>query len=127
MLKYLRSENNVITICLSTVPCLPPYYVTFDAPTRTTILVKWNPVPKHCRNGIILGYKVRYTRLKHNVTWPLKTLNFTVDELHCNLTDLDIHSNYTVEVSAFNSKGESNGTYDLIQTDLIGTYHIYTR
>ena len=36
------------------------------------------------------------------------------------LPNLDIDSNYTVKVFAFNSKGESNGTFDMIYPDRLG-------
>ena len=59
-------------------------------------------------------------RSYHNATWSWITVNYTASQFSGVLPDLDIDSNYTVRVFAFNSKGESNGTFDLIYPDRLG-------
>ena len=59
-------------------------------------------------------------RSYNNATWPWITVNYTASQFSGVLPDLDIDSNYTVRVFAFNSKGESNGTFDLIYPDRLG-------
>ena len=57
-----------------------------------------------------------------NITWPWITVNYTADQFRGVLTSLDVDSNFTIEVYAFNRIGESNGTSDLIQPAKIGIY-----
>ncbi|XP_048579577.1 uncharacterized protein LOC5515780 isoform X2 [Nematostella vectensis] len=100
------------------IPCLPPDYVTFDAPSQTSISVFWTPVLRHCQNGIILGYRLRYRILEPGS--PVITLNFTADQNYTIVEDLDKKVNYTFSVSAFTRKGEGNASSDLIQPDQFG-------
>lgn len=100
------------------VPCLPPQYVTYDVPGLTMLLAKWKPVPEHCRNGIILGYRVKYRRLNGNPEARIE--NTTADVLYAFLYDLDIYANYSIEIFAFTRKGEGNATVDLALPDTLG-------
>ncbi|KAL9958642.1 hypothetical protein ACROYT_G035690 [Oculina patagonica] len=100
------------------VPCLPPQYVTYDVPGLTMLLAKWQPVPKHCRNGVILGYRVKYQRL--DGVSPARIENTTADVLYAFLYDMDIYANYSIEISAFTRKGDGNATLDLALPDTLG-------
>lgn len=102
----------------SLVPCLPPQYVTYDVPGLTMLLAKWQPVPEHCRNGVILGYRVKYQRL--DGASPARIENTTADLLYAFLYDMDIYANYSIEISAFTRKGEGNATLDLALPDTLG-------
>ena len=100
------------------VPCLPPQDVTFDVPGLTSLLTKWKPVPEHCRNGIILGYRVKYRRLDGVAGERVE--NTTADILYAFLFDLDTFANYTIGIVAFTRKGEGNATFDLALPDNLG-------
>lgn len=104
----------------SPVPCLPPQYVTYDVPGLTMLLAKWQPVPEHCRNGVILGYRVKYQRL--DGASPARIENTTADVLYAFLYDMDIYANYSIEISAFTRKGDGNATLDLALPDTLGTF-----
>lgn len=107
-------------ICYYIVPCLPPQYVTYDVPGLTMLLAKWQPVPEHCRNGVILGYRVKYQRL--DGVSPARIENTTADVLYAFLYDMDIYANYSIEISAFTSKGDGNVTLDLALPDTLGKF-----
>ena len=103
----------------SPVPCLPPQYVTYDVPGLSMLLAKWQPVPAHCRNGVILGYRVRYQRL--GGAYPARIENTTADVLYAFLYDMNIYANYSIEISAFTRKGEGSATLDIALPDTLGT------
>ena len=103
----------------SPVPCLPPQYVTYDVPGLSMLLAKWQPVPAHCRNGVILGYRVKYRRLDGGS--PARIESTTAEVLHAFLYDMDIYANYSIEISAFTRKGEGTAMLDLALPDTLGT------
>ena len=72
------------------VPCMPPQYVTYDIPGLSMLLAKWKPVPVHCRNGIIRGYRVRYQRM--DGAFQVRIENTTADVLYAFLYDMDIYA-----------------------------------
>lgn len=102
----------------SPVPCLPPQYVTYDVPGLSMLFAKWQPVPAHCRNGVILGYRVRYQRL--DGAYPARIENTTAYVLYAFLYDMDIYANYSIEISAFTREGEGIATLDLALPDTLG-------
>ena len=84
------------------------------------LLARWQPVPTYCRNGVILGYRVKYRRL--DGASPARIENTTADVLYAFLYDMDIYANYSIEISAFTRKGEGNATLDLALPDTLGKY-----
>ena len=82
------------------------------------LLARWKPVPEHCRNGVILGYKVKYQRLDGYSLARIE--NTTADISYAFLYDMDIYANYSIEISAFTRKGEGNATMDLALPDTLG-------
>lgn len=104
--------------------------MTYDVPGLSMLLAKWQPVPTHCRNGVILGYKVRYQRL--DGAYSARIENTTADVLYAFLYDMDIYANYSIAISAFTRKGEGIATLDLALPDTLGksldlTIQKYTR
>ena len=97
---------------------MPPQYVTYDVPGLSVLLAKWNPVPVSCRNGIILGYRVKYQRLDGSS--PCRIENTTADVLYAFLYDMDLYANYSISISAFTRKGDGNATLDLAMPDSLG-------
>ena len=97
---------------------MPPQYVTYDIPGLSMLLAKWKPVPVHCRNGIIRGYRVRYQRM--DGAFQVRIENTTADVLYAFLYDMDIYANYSIEITAFTRKGEGNATRDLALPDALG-------
>ena len=100
------------------MPCLPPYKVTFDVPSKTSLKVMWNPVPKYCRNGVIRGYRVKYKKNEANSTWEIE--NTTSSEFSLIIHNMDRKANYTISVMAFTRKGDGNSTTDIALLDNIG-------
>jgi hypothetical protein len=101
----------------SLVPCLPPDYLTFDVPVYSSLLVRWKSVLRHCRNGIILGYRLTYRELPNAL--PV-VVNFTVSDSHYIIENMNMDANYTVEILAFTRIGNGNASYDLAQPDKMG-------
>jgi len=89
--------------CLPTVPeSAPPRFEVLPA-NITALEVSWLPVTEEDRNGIILGYLVTLTTttgdLLSNVTVPGGETLSTI------LGGLEIWTNYSAQICAFNSKG----------------------
>ena len=79
-----------------------PLEVTARNASAKSILVQWEYVRKTQRNGIILGYKVTYK--KNQVS---QTFDVTDGEaMEVEIKGLDIFSEYSIKISAYNSVGE---------------------
>ncbi|XP_067118957.1 protein sidekick [Centruroides vittatus] len=85
------------------VPSMGPLNVTANATSSTTIVVKWNEVPKIDQNGIIEGYKVyfgakmvpfKYKVIENNITYTTT------------LTELRKYTLYSIQVLAFTRIGD---------------------
>ncbi|KAF5297558.1 hypothetical protein FQR65_LT09989 [Abscondita terminalis] len=46
----------------SAAPTQPPYNVTLEPASSTSIIVRWEPPPPEGQNGVITGYKLRYRK-----------------------------------------------------------------
>ena len=89
--------------CLSTVPeSAPPSFEVLPE-NITALEVSWLPVTEADRNGIILGYLVTLTPttgdVLSNVTVPGGETLSTI------FAGLEIWTNYSAQICAFNSKG----------------------
>ncbi|XP_065168608.1 neogenin isoform X4 [Atheta coriaria] len=83
-------------------PSEPPYNVTLEPSSSTSILVRWEPPPLEGQNGIITGYKLRY-RIQgkkggNTITTPANTRMHT-------LSDLERSTKYQVKLWAMNVNG----------------------
>ena len=89
--------------CLPTVPEGAPARFSALPANITALEVSWLPVTEEHRNGVILGYLVALTTttgdVLSNVTVPGgETLSITFG-------GLEIWTNYSAQICAFNSKG----------------------
>lgn len=94
-------------------PTAPPSYVTFDAPTPTSLMVRWRSIPRAHRNGVMLGYRVQYHRVNDNNT--INILNVSVETTVIFIDKLGENLNYSVAVTGYNSIGESPKSDDIIR------------
>ena len=119
--------NHSIFIFL--VPSLPPQDIEIQSSSSTSILAKWNPIPKDSVNGVPLGIKVIYqsalrdnsivfsTRSKRSVeqSWSSST-NITLppNALSYLLTSLNKFTNYSIKIVGFTSKGDGNISQEFV-------------
>ncbi len=111
---------------------MPPQNITaFDYTGPYSILVKWAPVPIGFRHGVILGYKILYSKESEageeldNKTTAVKTVSVAVNQTY--LEYLPTYCTYKIQITAFTVKG--NGP--LSEPIFASTYfhhfiHIYT-
>ena len=95
------------------VPTGPPLNVSLISRTSTSLEIGWSPVRKNETNGRIIDYNVHLFEpdgIFLEKTW----------ELHVNVTGLKVHSNYTVQVQAFTSKGAGPNSSQIIVTTMHG-------
>lgn len=84
-------------------PSAGPSDVKINATSSTTIVVKWNEVPKIHQNGIIEGYKVYYGA--KNVLFQYKIIESN-STFTTTLTELKKYTLYSVQVLAFSRIGD---------------------
>jgi hypothetical protein len=70
---------------------------------RTTIIVSWQPIPKHARHGIILRYEIYYKKAR--TSEDSTTLRAENDEREKILTDLTPATEYRIEMAGVTSVG----------------------
>ncbi|XP_031573985.1 uncharacterized protein LOC116307805 [Actinia tenebrosa] len=109
--------NETILSTDEDIPCLPPHYITFDIPKPSSLRIQWKDVQRHCRNGIILGYRLIYKELPNK---PSVIVNFTASERYYDIENMNSDANYTVELMAFTRIGDGNASFDLAQPDKMG-------
>ncbi|XP_078344750.1 uncharacterized protein LOC144630294 [Oculina patagonica] len=81
-------------------PERPPLYIKYSAPSSTSLLVEWGPVPPQFRNGIIRGFQVQFQTngtVEERERGPL--LNWVI------LDGLKKFTIYSIQVRAFTSEG----------------------
>ena len=105
---------------LTTVPERPPLYVTYLAPSSTSLFVEWGSIPPRFENGIIRGFKVKFHENPSNGTveererGPL--LNWII------LDNLKKFVTYSIEVRAFTTEGYGPGNNITAITGQDGMY-----
>jgi len=97
-------ENLTFFIFLSG-PSAPPWNLTLNDTTSTSLLVSWSEVPAADKNGIIRSYTVGYQANDSRV--ENRTVVF-VPNREVNLTGLLKSMNYSVRVLASTIKGDGN-------------------
>ncbi|XP_023335862.1 Down syndrome cell adhesion molecule-like protein Dscam2 [Eurytemora carolleeae] len=85
------------------VPSGSPVSVRVEAVSSTQILVSWQPPREDDRNGILLGYSVRYGELNSEHLTKKTVRSVSTTELR--LSGLVPFTKYQVMVNAFNSIG----------------------
>ncbi|XP_022790788.1 protein sidekick-2-like, partial [Stylophora pistillata] len=88
-------------------PDRPPLYVTYSAPSSTSLFVEWGSIPPRFENGIIRGFKVHF----HEIPF-----NGTVEEMVVEpllrwiiLDNLKKFTAYSIQVHAFTTEGYGPG------------------
>ena len=86
------------------VPGHPPLYLTYSAPSSTSLLVEWGQVPPQFKNGIIRGFEVQF---QYNGTVEFRErgplLYWVI------LDGLEKFTFYSVKVRAFTTEGYGPG------------------
>ena len=94
----------VLIECLS-VPSHPPLNLTAYNTSSTSFNVTWNEIPNEHKNGIILGYTIRYGFSRTGFT-NKTVLNGTTR--HTELTGLEKYKLYSIQILGFTVKGYGN-------------------
>lgn len=103
-LSYLRS---LFSPSISSVPDHPPSKVTAYNTSSTSVNVTWQPIPLDQRNGILLGYHVRYWRHdRENDNISIVTVNST--SLYAELDGLGKYKEYVIQVAGSTVAGLGN-------------------
>ncbi|KAL7867499.1 hypothetical protein SRHO_G00088830 [Serrasalmus rhombeus] len=92
-------------------PTMAPESVKVLVQNSTVAEVHWEPIPPSTVKGKMLGYKVRYWKeksLQKEDSKPEKPqeLTFSGNETEGRLPDLQPYSQYSINVRAFNGKGD---------------------
>lgn len=97
--------------------------LTLPAST-TTLEVTWLPVIEEDRKGIILGHRVALSNSSGEFMRNITVVGST--NLKATMGDLEIWTNYTVQVCAYNSKGNGPWSMPVIgNTDEEGTLSVF--
>ncbi|XP_049330218.1 neuronal cell adhesion molecule a isoform X15 [Astyanax mexicanus] len=99
-------------------PMVAPENVKVLVQSSTMAEVHWEPIPPSAVRGRMLGYKVSYWKeksLQKEDSRPKekKELTFSGNETEGRLPDLHPYSQYSVNVRAFNGKGDGPANDDL--------------
>ena len=99
---------------MSPAPGEPPQNVTAYNVSSTSLHVEWKEVKKTSRNGIILGYLIKYKKsngkyLLKNITSPTK--------LHTVISGLSVWTEYSVSVAAYTKVGLGPSANVTVSTD----------
>uniref|UniRef100_A0A8B9L2V1 Neuronal cell adhesion molecule a n=1 Tax=Astyanax mexicanus TaxID=7994 RepID=A0A8B9L2V1_ASTMX len=99
-------------------PMVAPENVKVLVQSSTMAEVHWEPIPPSAVRGRMLGYKVSYWKeksLQKEDSRPKekKELTFSGNETEGRLLDLHPYSQYSVNVRAFNGKGDGPANDDL--------------
>ena len=109
----MSRESTIVTISMPfPEPTAPPAYVTFDAPTSTSLLVSWRGVPLAHRNEAILGYRVIYHKVDNGSV--VNMLNVSTDTMYVIIDKLEKSSNYCISVLGYNAVGDGPASKDII-------------
>ncbi|XP_031342956.1 neogenin isoform X2 [Photinus pyralis] len=90
----------------SAAPTQPPYNVTLEPASSTSIIIRWEPPPPEGQNGVITGYKLRFRKVNKKgdtITTPGNLRIFP-------LNNLERGSTYQVKLWAINVNGTGPST-----------------
>ena len=93
------------------VPDGAPPNVTARNLSSTELLVEWNPLPTKYIHGILLGYQMKFTRDKTNVS---KVLNILPNITKYHVTGLERYTRYVISLAAVNEVGVGVYSDDVI-------------
>ena len=88
-------------------PGAPPRNFTLTKKTTASLSLRWNPVTREHRGGVIRGYVVEYTSLATTPTGAQTKATFVcAEKLSLDLKGLRVFTRYLVTVGAFTSAGK---------------------
>ena len=103
MLEYWYNERGLLNEAFTLlVPDGAPPNVTARNLSSTELLVEWNPLPENYIHGALLGYQMKFTRDKTNVT---KVLNILPNITNYHVTGLERYARYVISLAAVNEVG----------------------
>lgn len=89
----------------------------------TSVQVTILPLPSQFAHDVLKGYLVKYRRVDEPLS-PVIVRLLQLDQLVVNLTDLDEFTNYSIQASAFTSKGQGPLSVPCyVKTDEDGTFN----
>ena len=81
--------------------------------SSTSLQLKWNPVQDGFVHGILRGYRLYY-RITKLPLMPYINITYDSATLSATLHDLLMFTKYTLQITAFTSKGEGPYTQPII-------------
>ncbi|XP_022645750.1 protein sidekick-like isoform X5 [Varroa destructor] len=99
-------------------PSVSPSGLEGKATTSTTIVVSWQPLEKHYRNGDVLGYKISYRPLKQSSKPHVRSIDAGIEKTaySTTLTELRKYTTYSIQVLAFTSAGDGPLSHPVMAT-----------
>lgn len=113
-----RSENGVgastPVISIRTeqsVPSEPPRDIVGTAEDSTSLIITWNPPPEESKNGVLISYKILYTKISLGNAVPFEdqtsmTIEVDADERTHMIENLDKWTVYEIKMAAATIKGD---------------------
>lgn len=99
------SEPSNTLLLPQEVPSSPPSSIVGSARSSSEIITQWQPVPEEHRNGLILGYILRY-KLNGYRDSPWTYQNVTNEAQRSYLIqDLITWKDYVIQIAAYNNMG----------------------
>ena len=122
---------SILTCCFlrCLVPGKPPQNITLKNSSSTSILVRWEPIPKDYVHGILLGIKLFYRSAPrdNSIVFSSRARRATEEEwseytsitlppnaLSYEMTFLKKFTNYSVVILGFTSKGDGNVSHQFV-------------
>ena len=100
-------------------PDLPPQDIVGTPISPSTMGIVWKPVPFPFERGIILGYRFIFTTMSGEV---LEDKVLPPEDQMIIVRDLQIFTNYTVNMTAFTIKGDGPWSSEVVLSLQIGKF-----
>ena len=94
--------------------------INAQASSSTSIIVSWNSGYFSIDNRAVIGYRVLY--VDDAETQPKLNVSVGANISSIELTGLMVNTNYCIQVLAFSSQGDGNGSDCFVYLNWIGWY-----
>lgn len=105
--------NNSDPLCFLpfTVPSEPPRDIVGTAVDSTSLVITWNPPPEESKNGVLISYKILYTKISLGNSVPFEdqttmTIEVDADVRTHMIENLDKWTVYEIKMAAATIKGD---------------------
>jgi protein sidekick len=99
------SEPSNTLLLPQEVPSAPPSSIVGSARTSSEIIAQWQSVPEEHRNGVILGYMLRYKLNGYRDSpWTYKNITNEAQRSYL-IQDLITWKDYIIQIASYNNMG----------------------